>query len=116
MMSFLGFDSLDALRTSLTAKLGRDMPNRESTDDFAPEVGRLLLDVNQMAAGHGLKAPSELSLLGKTLLNLDGVARSLSPRLDPSDRGRGNQVLGGRGQGLGRRRLVRDDRLAFRRH
>jgi signal transduction histidine kinase len=43
-MKFLGFDSLDALRTSLTAKVGREMPNRESTDDFAPVVGRLLLD------------------------------------------------------------------------
>jgi signal transduction histidine kinase len=43
-MRFLSFDSLDALRTSLTAKLGRDLPNRESGDDFAPEVGRLLLD------------------------------------------------------------------------
>jgi signal transduction histidine kinase len=43
-MSFLGFDSLDALRTSLTARLGRELPGRESTDDFAPVVGRLLLD------------------------------------------------------------------------
>lgn len=43
-MSLLGFDSLDALRTSLTAKLGREMPDRETTDDFAPVVGRLLLD------------------------------------------------------------------------
>jgi predicted unusual protein kinase regulating ubiquinone biosynthesis (AarF/ABC1/UbiB family) len=46
------------------------------------QVGRLLLDVNQRASAHGLKAPSELTLLGKTLLNLDGVARSLSPNLD----------------------------------
>lgn len=46
------------------------------------QVGRLLLDANQMSAQRGLKAPSDLSLLGKTLLNLDGVARSLSPRLD----------------------------------
>lgn len=43
-MSLLGFDSLDALRTSLTAKLGREIPNRDSADDFAPVVGRLLLD------------------------------------------------------------------------
>ncbi|MDB4890945.1 MAG: Two-component hybrid sensor and regulator [Gemmatimonadetes bacterium] len=43
-MRFLGFDSLDALRTSLTAKLGRELPDRESTEDFEPEVGRLLLD------------------------------------------------------------------------
>ncbi len=43
-MKFLGFDSLDALRMSLTAKLGRELPDRESMEDVEPEVGRLLLD------------------------------------------------------------------------
>ena len=46
------------------------------------EIGRLLLDVNQRATTHGLRAPSDLTLLGKTLLNLDAVARALSPNLD----------------------------------
>ena len=46
------------------------------------EVGRLLLDVNQRASAHGLRPPSDLALLGKTLLNLDAVARALSPNLD----------------------------------
>ena len=46
------------------------------------EVGRLLLDVNQRATTHGLRPPSDLALLGKTLLNLDAVARALSPNLD----------------------------------
>ena len=41
------------------------------------QIGRMLLDVNQRASAHGLKAPSDLTLLGKTLLNLDGVARAL---------------------------------------
>jgi ubiquinone biosynthesis protein len=45
-------------------------------------VGRLLLDLNQRSGAHGLKPPSELALLGKTLLNLDVVARALSPDLD----------------------------------
>ena len=39
----------------------------------------MLLEANQRASAHGLKAPSDLALLGKTLLNLDGVARALSP-------------------------------------
>jgi predicted unusual protein kinase regulating ubiquinone biosynthesis (AarF/ABC1/UbiB family) len=46
------------------------------------QVGRLLLDVNQRASAHGLRSPSDLALLGKTLLNLDAVARALSPNLD----------------------------------
>ena len=43
-MDLLGFDSLDALRTSLTERLGREMPDREQPVDLAPMVGRLLLD------------------------------------------------------------------------
>jgi ubiquinone biosynthesis protein len=46
------------------------------------QVGRILLEVNQRAGAHGLRCPSELTMLGKTLLNLDGVAKSLAPRLD----------------------------------
>ena len=46
------------------------------------QVGRVLLDVNQTAGVYGLKAPAELTMLGKTLLNLDQVARSLAPHLD----------------------------------
>jgi predicted unusual protein kinase regulating ubiquinone biosynthesis (AarF/ABC1/UbiB family) len=46
------------------------------------QIGRMLLDVNQRANAHGLKAPADLALLGKTLLNLDVVGRALSPRLD----------------------------------
>ena len=46
------------------------------------QIGRMLLDVNQRAGAHGLKPPSDLALLGKTLLNLDTVARSLAPDLD----------------------------------
>jgi predicted unusual protein kinase regulating ubiquinone biosynthesis (AarF/ABC1/UbiB family) len=46
------------------------------------QIGRMLLDMNHRASAHGLKAPSDLALLGKTLLNLDGVARALSPTLD----------------------------------
>src|SRR5207237_6653793 len=34
------------------------------------QIGRLLLDMSQRAGTHGLR-PSELALLGKTLLNLD---------------------------------------------
>src|SRR4029077_18626457 len=32
----------------------------------------------------GIRVPSELSLLGKTLLNLDQVGRGLAPEFDPN--------------------------------
>ena len=46
------------------------------------QVGRVLLEASEMAGRHGLRAPSELTMLGKTLLNLDETARALAPRLD----------------------------------
>jgi predicted unusual protein kinase regulating ubiquinone biosynthesis (AarF/ABC1/UbiB family) len=46
------------------------------------QVGRLLLDANRASAAHGLRAPAELAVLGKTLLSLDHVARVLAPGLD----------------------------------
>lgn len=49
------------------------------------ETGRLLLDVQKIAADNGLRSPTELSMLGKTLLNLDRVGRTLSPTFDPNE-------------------------------
>jgi signal transduction histidine kinase len=43
-VKLLGFDSLDALRTSLTARLGEGRPIGDSSSDLAPVIGRLLLD------------------------------------------------------------------------
>ena len=48
------------------------------------EVGRLVLEVTQVAAENGVRVPPELSLLGKTLLNLDQVGRILDPEFDPN--------------------------------
>jgi ubiquinone biosynthesis protein len=47
-------------------------------------VGRLVLDVARGAAQSGLRLPPELMMLGKTLLNLDEVARALDPEFNPS--------------------------------
>ncbi|MEP7156368.1 MAG: AarF/UbiB family protein, partial [Betaproteobacteria bacterium] len=47
-------------------------------------VGRTLLTVSQTAAQFGLYVPSELTLLGKTLLQLDEVGKILDPDFDPN--------------------------------
>lgn len=47
-------------------------------------VGKSLLDVSQQARDNGLYVPSELTLLGKTLLQLDEVGRILDPEFDPN--------------------------------
>lgn len=47
-------------------------------------VGKSLLDVARSAAENGLHVPSELTLLGKTLLQLDEVGRILDPQFEPN--------------------------------
>lgn len=47
-------------------------------------IGRALLDVSRHARDNGLFVPSELVLLGKTLLQLDEVGRILDPDFDPN--------------------------------
>lgn len=44
--------------------------------------GRLVLELTRLGTACGLRTPSELSMLGKTLLNLEIVCRSLAPDLD----------------------------------
>ncbi|TWO68493.1 AarF/ABC1/UbiB kinase family protein [Caenimonas sedimenti] len=47
-------------------------------------VGQTLLGVSSTAADCGLFVPSELTLLAKTLLQLDEIARVLDPEFDPN--------------------------------
>lgn len=48
------------------------------------QVGRSLLEVSKNAADNGLIVPSELTLLGKTLIQLDEIGRILAPTFDPN--------------------------------
>lgn len=48
-------------------------------------VGRSLFDVSNRARAHGLFVPSELTLLGKTLLQLDEIGRTLDPAFQPGE-------------------------------
>jgi predicted unusual protein kinase regulating ubiquinone biosynthesis (AarF/ABC1/UbiB family) len=50
----------------------------------ALNVGRSLMEVSRHARENGLIVPSELTLLGKTLLELDEVGRILDPNFDPT--------------------------------
>lgn len=48
------------------------------------DIGRLLMDITHAAGEHGVRLPPELTMLGKTLLNLDQVARTLAPGFRPA--------------------------------
>jgi predicted unusual protein kinase regulating ubiquinone biosynthesis (AarF/ABC1/UbiB family) len=46
------------------------------------QIGRVFLELSRLINANAMRAPAELTLLGKTLLNLDEVARALDPQLD----------------------------------
>jgi predicted unusual protein kinase regulating ubiquinone biosynthesis (AarF/ABC1/UbiB family) len=46
------------------------------------QAGRVMMELGRLAAQRGVRLPSELTLLGKTLLNLDQVGRILAPDFD----------------------------------
>ena len=58
--------------------------HRDSTVEQI-DIGRVLLEVTRAAGEHDLRLPPELTMLGKTLLNLDIVSRTLAPEFHPSD-------------------------------
>jgi ubiquinone biosynthesis protein len=49
------------------------------------QIGALVLLVMEACAAAGIRMPAEVSLLGKTLMNLDRVGIALSPRFDPNE-------------------------------
>ncbi len=56
--------------------------------DLGPQranVGRTVLGLSRQAAENGVRPAPELTLLGKALLHLDEVARTLEPKLDPNE-------------------------------
>jgi predicted unusual protein kinase regulating ubiquinone biosynthesis (AarF/ABC1/UbiB family) len=71
------------------------------------DAGTLVLELNRIALGTGLRLPPELSLLGKALLNLDQIAAQLDPSFEPAEciRAHADQVLRQRMQPT-RERLV----------
>ena len=53
------------------------------SNSYGLSEGRLVLELTRIGAACGLRTPPELSLLGKTLLNLESVCNALDPTMDP---------------------------------
>jgi ubiquinone biosynthesis protein len=66
-------------------KLGQLIAEQRSSTLGQMDLGKTLLEVSRSAADSGLYVPIELTLLGKTLLQLDVVGRILSPDFDPNE-------------------------------
>jgi ubiquinone biosynthesis protein len=73
------FDSAEFCR-----RLSQLLVQRQEQGLQQMNVGKTLLQVTRIAADNGFFVPSELTLLGKTLLQLDEVGRILDPAFDTS--------------------------------
>jgi predicted unusual protein kinase regulating ubiquinone biosynthesis (AarF/ABC1/UbiB family) len=65
-------------------RIGQLMALRQDQSLKQINVGRSLLEVSRSAAENGLTVPSNLTLLGKTLLQLDEIGKILDPAFDPN--------------------------------
>ena len=72
-------------RETYTREVSQLVAQHQSATLAEVDTGRVVLEITRTAAQNGLRLPPELTLLGKTLLNLDLVAEILSPDFDPND-------------------------------
>ena len=62
-----------------------DLVSRQQNVSVAQmQVGSVILELYRLAAECGILLPAELSVLGKTLLNLDLISTTLDPDFDPN--------------------------------
>lgn len=88
--------------TQFRHKIGQLVAEQLSGTLGQMDLGKTLLEVSRCAADTGLFVPIELTLLGKTLLQLDEVGRALSPDFDPNESIRRNasQILNRRAKSV----------------
>ncbi len=87
--------STDFDETDFARKIAHLVAEEQNATLTELDVGKIILEVGRSAAETGLYVPTELSLLGKTLLQLDQVGRILDPKFDPNESIRRNasQIL-----------------------
>jgi predicted unusual protein kinase regulating ubiquinone biosynthesis (AarF/ABC1/UbiB family) len=74
--------------------------NRDATMSDI-DIGRVVVEITRISGDNAVRQPAELTLLGKTLLNLDRVAVTLEPGFDVNATIRENAVS------IMRRRMLR---------
>jgi ubiquinone biosynthesis protein len=77
--------SLSFRETDFRRQIGQLVTEQQNATLSQMDTGKLILEVSRAASNTGLFVPTELSLLGKTLLQLDEVGRILDPDFDPNE-------------------------------
>lgn len=71
-------------KTEFCRRAGQLIASRKDQGLQQINVGKCVLEVTRNAADNGLHVPTELTLLGKTLLQLDEVGKILDPEFEPN--------------------------------
>ena len=66
-------------------KLGQLVAQQQNSKLHEIDLGHTLLELTRSAGDTGLYVPIELTLLGKTLLQLDEIGQILAPEFDPNE-------------------------------
>ena len=66
-------------------KVGQLVAEQQNAKLGNMDIGKVLLDLGRSAGQAGLYVPIELTLLGKTLLQLDEIGRMLAPEFNPNE-------------------------------
>ena len=74
----------DFAEKEFTSRISEIVAQQEGATVEQMQVGRLVLEVTQACAENGIRVPAEMTMLGKTLLNLDQVGRAIEPTFDPN--------------------------------
>lgn len=82
----------DFEETRFRRKLSEIVEQQGVTTVENMQVGKVVLGVTQIAAECGISVPAELTLVGKALMNLDLVGRTLAPDFNPNESIRRNAV------------------------
>jgi ubiquinone biosynthesis protein len=79
----LSLTLLDADAPGFIHELRRKLPRYHWRSLSSIRAGEALADLQRMAVTHGIRLPTSLALVGKTLAQADTIARTLDPELDP---------------------------------
>lgn len=80
----IGHQKADFNEVEFTRRVSEIVAVQKSATVEQMQVGRLVLEVTTVAAETNIRVPQEMTMLGKTLLNLDQVGRALEPGFDPN--------------------------------
>lgn len=72
-------------RTGFTSAIESILGESKDSSIQDLQIGGVVLQIMQAASAAGIRIPAEISLLGKTFLNLDRLGIALSPRFNPRD-------------------------------